>query len=129
VSDTSPALIVAVFVAVVGPLATYFTIVRRMSGKIGTSEASELWKESNSMREDYRSQISQAAGRTLALEERVAKLEERNNELRDENSQLRSQVTELKATIAGLEKRLASMQDKLDRKEAELEKEKRDERR
>jgi septal ring factor EnvC (AmiA/AmiB activator) len=117
-------ILLSILAAILVPLGTYFAVVRRLSGKIGTSEASDLWKESSDIRADYRSQIDREAQRTLALEERVSKLEERNNELRTENADLRRQVGDLQATISSLEKRIEVLHSQLNSKDKELEREK-----
>lgn len=82
------ALVVALVVAIVGPLATYVTASRKLSGKIGTSEAGDLWAESRAMRDEYRE-------RTAALEARVAKLEQANADLTRENDDLKRQLSDI----------------------------------
>lgn len=113
-------VVVAIAVALITAFGGYLAAAKRLSGKIATSEADSLWKESASMREDYRAQISAALERQASLEARVAKLEERNAELLGENvellrqaidfqqtiHQLRDERDELKAKVSSLESRL-----------------------
>lgn len=74
--------IIAFLAAVLGPLTAYIVAVRRLSGKIATSDASELWKESAAIRSDYREQLAVAAERLRSLEARVEALEAENAQLR-----------------------------------------------
>lgn len=67
--------LVAIAAVVTAPLVAYVTASRRLSGKIGTSEAADLWAESKAMRDDYRDRADAAAKRIAELEGRVAKLE------------------------------------------------------
>lgn len=89
-----------VLAAVVGGLVTYLVAARQLSGRVATTDAAELWKESGAIRDDYRDQIAQAAGRVTALEGRVAGLEARNNELQQRNIELQRQTLSYEATIA-----------------------------
>lgn len=112
-----------------GALAIYLTAIRKLSGRISTSEATDLWKESKAMRDDYREQLTAAEARTAALEARIVKLEARNSGLVQENVELREKVRgdqlviaglerrvdEQDATIAALHKRVADMQTELER--------------
>lgn len=95
----STTLLVALAAAVVGPLAAYITATRKLSGKIGTSEAGQLWQESKAIRDDYRDRLVQTDARTAALEARVASLEKLNNDLMRENADLRQRVTDLQVTL------------------------------
>jgi predicted nuclease with TOPRIM domain len=101
---------VSIFASTIGALivamGAYFATVRRLSGRIETSEADSLWKESASIREDYRDRLSSADQRQARLEERVANLEKRNAELAEENVRL------LREQVA-LQRRHTDMQDEL----------------
>jgi predicted RNase H-like nuclease (RuvC/YqgF family) len=106
----STGLLLAAIVAIVGPLAGYLGASRKLSGKIGTSEASQLWAESASIRHEYREQLQTSATRTTALEERVANLERRNNELARENFELTKKVSEYETTIRDLRAQVATLE-------------------
>jgi predicted RNase H-like nuclease (RuvC/YqgF family) len=94
--------ITAVAVAVIAALGTYLGVVRKLSGKIATSEASSLWDESRSIRDDYRGQIHDQQQRMVTLESRVAKLEENNTNLINENVRLHELVRKLQEEAAFL---------------------------
>lgn len=109
-------LLVPLLIAAIAPIGAYLLAARRMSGKIDTSTATELWTEARAIRSDYREQIAQAAERTRDLELRVAKLEGQNNDLIREN-------IELKAKVASLEALVATLRETIDDLQAELKKE------
>lgn len=73
--------IIALIAACVGPLIAYISANKKLSGKIGTSEAESLWAESASIREDYRARLDQANKRINALEERNTELERSHSKL------------------------------------------------
>jgi predicted RNase H-like nuclease (RuvC/YqgF family) len=100
------ALLIPTIAAIVGPLTAYVLAVRRTRGRINTSEASDLWKESASIREDYRTRLLESSDRTRDLEKRVARLEQANNELLAEN-------LAQKERIIALEKRIISLQEEI----------------
>lgn len=85
----SPELGVALIAAVAGPLGGFLFAARKLSGKIKTSDAEDLWKESRSMRDTLNATIDR-------LERRIAFLEESNLRLRSENWDLVKQVSKLK---------------------------------
>lgn len=89
-------ILVAVLAIVAGPLVAYVTANRRLSGKIATSEAADLWAESSSIRDDYRARIS-------TLEARVETLEQKNTELERANDELRRAADELRQQLEGSE--------------------------
>lgn len=78
----------AVIAAIVGPLFTYLIAVRRLSGRIDTTEAQDLWKEAGRLREWSAEQIKR-------LEKRVDLLEVANSKLTDELIAARRRVAEL----------------------------------
>lgn len=88
-------MVAAVIVAAVSAFGAYLAAVRRLSGKIATSEASELWEESKSIREDYRLQIERAAKRVADLERRIAEAERRNVDVERQNLDLERSNAEL----------------------------------
>jgi chromosome segregation ATPase len=106
--------------ALIAPVGAYLLAARRMSGKIATSDASQLWQESKSIRDDYRARLNDAADRAMRLEVRVADLEGTNTKLIQENFELRHKVEALEelvksqaATIKGLEELVKAQREEL----------------
>lgn len=85
-----------------GPLLAYFAVARRASGKIGTSEASELWEESKAIRDWATQRIDTLNSIVLTLQGRIDVLEERNQKLFLENGNLTRMLREQEATISEL---------------------------
>lgn len=96
------AILVPVAVALIAPVVTYVVAARKMSGKIATSDASELWEESRSIRDDYRMRLLQANERALSVEVRLASIEARNTDLERENYMLKQRIAELEEIVARL---------------------------
>lgn len=57
-------------------LATYINSKRQRSGRIQTSEASELWKESSTLRQELFSQVSALRDELTALRDKNVVLQE-----------------------------------------------------
>lgn len=108
---TSPALIVALIAAVAGPLLGYIAATRKLSGKIGTSEASSLWQESASIRSDYRDRLAASEARMANLEARIAEEEKANNSLTRENMALASKNAECQRIIEELQHRVDKLEE------------------
>lgn len=116
----NPAILVPIVVAIVAPVGAYLLAARRMSGKVATSDADQLWNEARSIRDDYRDRLDQAASRQAELEHRVAVCEGQNTDLLRENFDLRTKVTSLEAlvgqlriTITHLEETIATQAEEL----------------
>jgi hypothetical protein len=116
-----PAIVVPVLLAVIAPIGAYLLAARKMSGKIGTSDATELWKESKAIRDDYRTRISGLVERIRELELRSDKLEDMNTVLVRENTRLALKVTELEALVVALRKTITSLEGVIKSQEKELE--------
>lgn len=101
-----PAVLIPIVIAIITPIGAYVLAARRMSGKIGTSDAEQLWEESRSIREDYRTRLLQANERALSLEVRMAKAEATNNELMQENYECKRKVAELESLVDQLRAQL-----------------------
>jgi chromosome segregation ATPase len=108
-----PALVVALVVATVGPLIAYLGASRKLSGKIGTSEASDLWAESSRIRDDYRERLDKSNVRQAELEARVAKCEGENNSLMRDNIALRARVETLERENANLRSHVEKLLEQL----------------
>jgi chromosome segregation ATPase len=106
--------IVAIVAALVGPLLAYVGVARRLSGKIGTSEASDLWEEARSIREGFRLRIEELNDVVRECNERIDALEERNAALFRENENLRYQVSVHERTIATLTEENKSLRKRVE---------------
>lgn len=95
----STAIGVAVLAAVFGPLLTYLAAARQLSGRVATSDASSLWAESASIREDYRTRITELNGVVDRCEKRIEELEKRNAELAKENNNLHNVIAKLEKEL------------------------------
>ena len=102
--------LLAVVAVLIAPLVGYLAASRRLSGKIATSDAEQLWAESKAIREDYRGQIISANKRVARLEERVVVLEQHNSDLSAENEVLRKQVAEYETKVKRLQARVAHLE-------------------
>lgn len=105
-------IIVPVAVAAIAAAGAFYAAQRRMSGKIGSSEAQSLWQESASIREDYRMRAAAAELRILSLEGRLVAME------KDHAATLRDNL-ELMQKVIQLELQVHDLQARLDRSEAE----------
>jgi predicted RNase H-like nuclease (RuvC/YqgF family) len=90
-----------IVIAAIAPLGAYLLAAHRMSGRVDTSTASELWGEARSIRDDYNVQLKRANERVRDLESRVEKCEGQNYDLVRENYQLKAKVRELERLIGG----------------------------
>lgn len=95
-------LVGVLIAAIVGPLGAYFVAVRKFSGKIGSSDATELWKESGAIREWSSSRMGELREDVQRLESRVGLVEGQNAALAQENANLILQIRELGVTITEL---------------------------
>jgi hypothetical protein len=92
---------VPIVVAVIAPIGAYLLAARKMSGKVSTSDATQLWKEAGAIRDDYRGQLQLADARVQNLEVRIGRLEDKNDALVAENATLRLRVAELEKNGRG----------------------------
>jgi hypothetical protein len=90
---------VPIVVAVVAPIGAYLLAARKMSGKVSTSDATQLWKEAGAIRDDYRGQLQLADARVQNLEVRIGRLEDQNDLLANDNRALRIKVSELEREL------------------------------
>lgn len=111
---------IAILALIVGPLGAYIGISRRLSGKIGTSEAADLWAESKSLREDAAQKLAISDNRVSALEVRVRELERDNTTLSRENFDLvrkqsvdETDIKALRSRIETLERENADLREQV----------------
>jgi predicted nuclease with TOPRIM domain len=113
----TPALI-GLAAAIGAALLTYLGVVRRTSGKIATTEASQLWAESAAIRESFREENEVLRQRIDRLEAMVDQLNGDNRALRQLNSQLAERVRLLEAENARLHSENEDLRRRLDTMDA-----------
>jgi hypothetical protein len=89
----------AVLVAALAAGSTYWVAVRHGSGRIATSEAADLWKESQEMRRELRAEAERLRTRIIELEQRETLLENRILELETLRNGLQQRVRELEMRL------------------------------
>jgi uncharacterized protein YlxW (UPF0749 family) len=67
--------IIGLIAAAIAALGSYLVTARKLSGSVGSSDAEQLWRESRSMRDEYRARIAELVEENNKLRERVAVLE------------------------------------------------------
>lgn len=95
-------VLLGIVTVLLAPAAAYLTVVRRLSGKIGTTEASRLWDASEEMRKEYREEIERLQGVIDRMEKRIDDVESVNAELRTKNGDLHRMIELHEQTIADL---------------------------
>lgn len=104
------AFLVAIVAALGAPLATYLVAARRLSGKIGNSEATQLWEESRNIRKEYAARITELNRLVRECQRRVERLETNNYELERENEELRRRVEALTQENSVLRRRVTELE-------------------
>lgn len=89
ISDLSP-FINTILVALISSGGTYWVVRRTKSGRIDTTEAATLWKESNDMRKELRDEV-------VDLKEQLTEARHEIGSQRNELELLRQRVKELEA--------------------------------
>ena len=110
----SPALILAIAAVVLAPLITYIGVTRKLSGKITTSEASDLWAASDKLRGDYRADNDQLRVRLGAAEERIARMESDAELLRRANRTLEETCNRLTAELEAVKATNVKLLERID---------------
>lgn len=103
--------LVSIVVALIGAVGAYLAAVKKLSGKVRTSEATDLWAESKNIRDDYRSRITELNDVLARCEERIEALEQRNDELYAANGRLGRMIEEHEATIKELRSQVHRLSD------------------
>jgi len=108
-------LVGIILAAGVAALGAYLAAARRFSGKIGTSDAADLWAESRSIRDWSQARISALDVEVAVLRTRVGIVETQNEALSRENSALMKQIADLNSTIAELRAEIVTLTAELRR--------------
>lgn len=90
----NPEIIAAVLAIIFGPVLAYLAAARKLSGKIATSEAADLWKESAQLRADWREEVERLRARLAALEQVNANLILQNSNALLQTGQLQVQLAD-----------------------------------
>lgn len=77
-----------IIAALVAPIGAYLLAAKRMSGKIGTTEAATLWEESRAIREWSAARIDKCDEEILRLKVELEKAKARIAELEKEKRRL-----------------------------------------
>lgn len=85
--------VLAVAVAIAAPLGAYLVAVRRLSGKIGSSDAHDLWEESKAIRDWSSERLDALTKENMELRAQVARMDR-------ELSKALRRVSELEAADA-----------------------------
>jgi chromosome segregation ATPase len=102
-----------VLAAVCGGLLSYLAAARRLSGKVSTSEATDLWAESRSIREWSAGRIAELTEEIRTLEKRIENVEGHNEELLTDKRQLQGRVEELMRELTECRRACESLHNKL----------------
>lgn len=113
--------------AALAALASWLATARKLSGKIGTSDATELWNESRSIREWSAERIATLNSQVTELENRVEIVEGYNLTLLTDKQGLVEKIQDLAAelhscknTISTLNRQLTKAEDQNDKLEQDI---------
>lgn len=98
-ANVDPAVTITIVAALLGPVGAYMIAARRMSGKIGNSDAEQLWAESKAIRDWSSHKIDAYERQVKSLQEEHDTLSERCSALEAENNDLKSQLITAKDRI------------------------------
>lgn len=110
----TPNIWIPLVIGLGAPIITLLLGYKKLSGRIGTSEAAQLWDESRGIRDDYRKQIAAMREVMDRLQDRVDKLETRNQQLHLENGRLGRMIDQHEETIAELRNQIHRLSDEND---------------
>lgn len=82
--------LVPIIVALGAPLLAYLGIARKLSGRIATSEAANLWEEATQMREEWQRRATECEQQVLAARNEIQILTARNTELTRQVREMRN---------------------------------------
>src|SRR6266545_4410551 len=102
-------LVVAILAIIFAPFLTFVVGWRKMSGKIGTTTADQLWEESRSIRADYARRITELSERIVELEKRNRELEATVERLHTEHQKDIEQIGKHDATITEMREIIEGM--------------------
>lgn len=115
------AAIIALVGVILGPAITYLGLQRRLSGKIGTSEASDLWEESRNIRKELEERNRWLSDKITQLQKRMEELEAENRALHRENGALQRVIEGQERTIEDLRGRNGRLEERVHELETQME--------
>jgi hypothetical protein len=86
---TADPSLVAIIVALIAPIGAYLLAARKMSGKINTSEATDLWAESKAIRDWSAERLKACDEEIAALRTALSSALSRIDALEKENNRLK----------------------------------------
>lgn len=104
-------IIAALATALFGPVIAYLAAARRLSGRIDTSEAAQLWQEASNLRSEYKREIEELRGLVGKLRDRVLDLETKNEQLALENGELKLELIKVQKENRRLKARIEELEE------------------
>lgn len=105
-ADATEPVAAAIIAAILGPIGAYVVAARKMSGKIGTSDADQLWAESKAIRDWSTNRLEAQENEIRDLRSALSDLTSRCSRLENENASLKDELGKAYTRIAELENRL-----------------------
>lgn len=91
--------IVGSLVGIAGLLSAYFTARRTTSGNVATSNASEIWRENQQLRDFLKGQVSDLASQVLQIQQREEECKRENEALNRKVEALEFELRALKIKL------------------------------
>lgn len=88
---------------VVSGIVTYFIARRNNSGSISTSDAASLWKESNDLRQEYRSRAESLEAQLTTVNAKLQSVMDELGKLRSSSADMTVKISELQSIIKELQ--------------------------
>jgi chromosome segregation ATPase len=111
-----------IIAAMLGAMGSYLAVARKLSGKINTSDATELWNESRSIREWSADRIATLTSQVSELEHRVEVVEGYNLTLVTEKQKLLERIQELQTELVASRNTTAILTRQLNQADDHIEK-------
>jgi uncharacterized coiled-coil DUF342 family protein len=94
----NPVVIAAIVGALLAPIGAYLLAAKKMSGRISTTDADQLWEEAGEIRKDYRDQISSLRREIDELRKFVSSQQDVIASLRTTNAELLNRLQDQRPT-------------------------------
>lgn len=100
--------------AAIAAVGAYAAAARRLSGRIETSAASDLWAEVKSQREWSAMRITELTAEVAHLEQRIDQIEARNTNLVDTIAEQRGEIADLKVKLRSAKSQASVSKEEVD---------------